>query len=222
MNRISRLSTWAAGSILSVPAIWLRKPCSAISGLASIPDRPAFSAAVTSSALFPMGETMPSPVIATRRMGRLPSSFVPVYGRGRGRSKRLEGGRGLPGAVSNVGCADEAAIHLEQAFQSWAPTKPHPNLPNGPKGSPYRIYSSFLICRRPFARSIEYAVRFTRAEKFQRNDDTVACRERRCPTLGCTPTHGDCRKQPGRRGVVERQIECARHVGAAGPYRVYR
>src|SRR6056297_1833926 len=72
-----------------------------------------------------MGETMPSPVIATRRMGRLPSSFVPVYGRRPGRSKRLEGGGGLPGAVSNVGCADKAATrgkrtlhhHAEAAFQ---------------------------------------------------------------------------------------------------------
>src|SRR5690554_6075147 len=69
MKRRVRLSTCSLRSILSVPATRLRKPCSAISGLATMPERPAFREAITSSAEFPMDETIPNPVTTTRRMG---------------------------------------------------------------------------------------------------------------------------------------------------------
>ena len=52
-----------------LPAIWLRKPRSAISALAVIPDLPAFKLANTSFALFPIDETTPKPVTTTLRMG---------------------------------------------------------------------------------------------------------------------------------------------------------
>ena len=45
-----------------------RKPCSAISSLTEMPDLPAFNADSTSAALLPIEDTIPSPVITTRRM----------------------------------------------------------------------------------------------------------------------------------------------------------
>ena len=59
--------TWASTPPQAL-TIWLRKPCSTISALAVIPDFPALSAARTSSALFPMAETIPRPVTTTRCM----------------------------------------------------------------------------------------------------------------------------------------------------------
>src|SRR6056297_2523973 len=68
MKRSVRLSICWETSRSMAPAIWLRKPCSFICALAVIPERPARSEARTSSALFPMLETIPSPVTTTRRM----------------------------------------------------------------------------------------------------------------------------------------------------------
>ena len=55
-------------SNFTLPAIWLRKPRSAISAFAVIPDLPAFKLANTSVALFPIEDTTPNPVTTTLRM----------------------------------------------------------------------------------------------------------------------------------------------------------
>src|SRR6056297_11616 len=68
MKRRVRLSTCSAMSSFTSPAIWLRKPCSAIAAFAVMPDVPDLSEARTSWALLPMLETTPSPVTTTRRM----------------------------------------------------------------------------------------------------------------------------------------------------------
>src|SRR5690606_8898276 len=80
MKRRSRLSTWAAMSMVGRPSTWLRKPFSAYSGENTMPERPVRRLSVTSSALLPMGETIPSPVMTTRRMMR------PSFGSALGKS----------------------------------------------------------------------------------------------------------------------------------------
>ena len=55
-------------SNLLSPAFWLLKPRSIISALEVIPDFPAFRLCNTSVALFPIDETIPNPVITTRRI----------------------------------------------------------------------------------------------------------------------------------------------------------
>ena len=50
------------------PCTWQRKPSSAYSGAAVMPERASRSDAVTSLASLPIDETMPMPVTATRRM----------------------------------------------------------------------------------------------------------------------------------------------------------
>ena len=76
MKRKVRLSMCSEGTIFSVPATWERKPRSAISGEASMPERPARSASPTSRAELPMGETIPIPVMATR-CGIIPGRAPP-------------------------------------------------------------------------------------------------------------------------------------------------
>src|SRR6056297_1357304 len=82
MKRRVRLSTCLATSISTAPAIWLRKPCSAMTGLAVIPDRPSRRDARTSAALFPMDETIPSPVTTTRRIRALLCNGASAFGKG--------------------------------------------------------------------------------------------------------------------------------------------
>ena len=75
MKRSWRLSTCAATSMSGCPCTWLRKPCSAYSGAKEMPERPSFSDLATASASLPIEETMPMPVMTTRRMGVLPQSW---------------------------------------------------------------------------------------------------------------------------------------------------
>src|SRR5262249_26830664 len=81
MKRRSRRSTSSSTFILSVPATWLRKPSSLYCGTNSMPDLPSFSDWVTSAALLPSEETMPSPVTTTR--------FMAISGRRSGRPDGL-------------------------------------------------------------------------------------------------------------------------------------
>gem|GEM_PF-5927834 len=66
MKRSCLRSMCASRSICGTPATWLRKPISANSGMARMPERPARSAAVTLALSLPMQETMPVPVMTTR------------------------------------------------------------------------------------------------------------------------------------------------------------
>src|SRR6201995_735010 len=68
MKRRRRRSTSASTLILSVPAIWLRKPSSRYWGTTSMPDLPPRSDRVPSAALLPIEETTPRPVTTTRFM----------------------------------------------------------------------------------------------------------------------------------------------------------
>ncbi len=74
MKRMWRLSMCSDGTIFGLPCTWLRKPCSAYSGAKTMPERPSLSDAMTSPASLPIEETMPMPVITTRRMGGPPVS----------------------------------------------------------------------------------------------------------------------------------------------------
>src|SRR5690606_25719714 len=58
------------------PDTWLRRPISAYSGLKRIPGLPARRLAATVSLSLPRQETMPRPVITTRRMRKCPSEAV--------------------------------------------------------------------------------------------------------------------------------------------------
>src|SRR4051812_35955852 len=73
MKRSWRLSICSVTSICGLPCTWQRKPCSAYSGAKLMPERPALSDSVTCSASLPIEETMPRPVITTRRMAGPPS-----------------------------------------------------------------------------------------------------------------------------------------------------
>src|SRR6188768_2683557 len=66
MKRIRRRSIRSSGLSLRVPATWLRKPSSLYCGTNSMPDLPSFRDCVTSAALLPIDETIPSPVTTTR------------------------------------------------------------------------------------------------------------------------------------------------------------
>ena len=52
-----------------MPSTWLRKPCSAMSGEKEMPERLSFRDVRTVSTSLPIDETMPMPVMTTRRMG---------------------------------------------------------------------------------------------------------------------------------------------------------
>lgn len=68
-KRAARRSTFSVQSPMAGGACtWQRKPSSAYSGAATTPERAWRRLSVTSRALPPMEETMPSPVTTTRRM----------------------------------------------------------------------------------------------------------------------------------------------------------
>src|SRR6185436_7522236 len=65
MKRIRRRSISSSGLSFRVPATWLRKPSSLYCGTNSMPDLPSFRDCVTSAALLPIEDTIPSPVTTT-------------------------------------------------------------------------------------------------------------------------------------------------------------
>ena len=69
MKRSCRLSIMLGHVDVGRPCTWQRKPCSAYSGAKLMPERPSFSDVRTSSTSLPIEETMPMPVMTTRRMG---------------------------------------------------------------------------------------------------------------------------------------------------------
>src|SRR5665213_1672409 len=70
-NRRARRSIIDSQSIWGAACTWLRKPSSAYSGAAEIPDFASRNEARTSFALLPIEETTPIPVTTTRRMLQL-------------------------------------------------------------------------------------------------------------------------------------------------------
>src|SRR5690606_4512965 len=68
MKRLSLRSITASRSRSTAPPTWLRRPCSAASGRARMPARPARSASETVSRSLPRHEAMPMPVMAMRRL----------------------------------------------------------------------------------------------------------------------------------------------------------
>ena len=65
-KRAARRSTRSVVSMFGEPQTWHLKPWSAKSWLKLMPERASRSDAVTSSALFPMEDTIPRPVTTTR------------------------------------------------------------------------------------------------------------------------------------------------------------
>src|SRR6478735_2841143 len=68
MKRLRRRSTAATRSMVGRPAMQLRSPRAAYSGIARMPLTPSRSARETASAASPRHDTTPIPVTTTRRM----------------------------------------------------------------------------------------------------------------------------------------------------------